>query len=145
MARITHSTNGPQGEGGTLDPGFVRKASSQPRVKFPLKTEKHKYETFRDMVDKLVGAKSLHDRNIVDDDSFIKQYNDLTEIITSTAKSVFGVKKLFIESKPNITDNQIKGILSKLKSLGGAIYFEKSNQTMNVSIKGEETSLGWPT
>ena len=87
------------------------------------------------MVDKLVEAKSLHDRNIVDDDLFIEQYTDLMEIITSTAKSVFGTTKPFVKPKLNITNNQIKGILSKLKSLGGAICFEKTNQTMHVLLK----------
>jgi hypothetical protein len=133
-ARITHSINDPPREGISTH-GFVRKASSQPRVKVPLKNEKHKYETFRETVDKLIEAKSLHDRNIVDEDSFIKQYNDLTEIITSTAKSVFGATKPFVEHKQDITNSQIKGILSKLKSLGGAICFEKSNQMIHVSLK----------
>ena len=135
MARITHSINEPPQEERISSPGFIRKASSQPRVKVPLKNEKQKYETFRDMVDKSAEAKSLYDHNIVDDDSFIKQYSDLTEIITSAAKSVFGTTRPYIEHKPNITNSQIKGILSKLKSLGGAICFEKSNQIMHVSLK----------
>ena len=143
MAKITCSTSEPPQEEAASAPGFVRKASGQPRAKVPLKTAKDKYETFRDTVDKLVEAKSLHDRNIVDDGSFIEQYAGLIrEIIASTAKSVFGTTKPPIEPKLNIANNQIKGMLSKLKSLGGAICFEKTNQTMRVSLKAKKYRWG---
>ena len=46
MAKITHSTSEQPQEEAVSAPSFVRKASSQPRVKVPLKSEKDKYETF---------------------------------------------------------------------------------------------------
>ena len=69
---------------------FMRQPSGPPRIKMPTKTEKHKYSIFHETVDTLIEAESLHAQQIVNVDSFMKQYNDLTCIITMMANNVFG-------------------------------------------------------
>ncbi|KDR73908.1 hypothetical protein GALMADRAFT_71607 [Galerina marginata CBS 339.88] len=62
VARIMHSrplTNDDI-QNGETDLNFQRRPSSSPRVKMPLKTEKEKYQTFRDGVDEKIKAMSLH-------------------------------------------------------------------------------------
>ncbi|KAF8157252.1 hypothetical protein B0H34DRAFT_675560 [Crassisporium funariophilum] len=136
VARVTHSLAQTQHKDPRhLTTTFARKPSSRPRIKMPLKTEKDKYETFRENIDKLIEAKSLNKCNIIDDDSFIKQYKDLTDIITSTAAKIFGHAKPFKELKPNILNDKIKGIISQMRTIGGAIRFEKSCRVVLVSPK----------
>jgi len=113
----------------------TRKASSPPRIKLPLKTEKHKYDTFREAVDNLIEAKSLYEYRVTDDASFNEQYKNLTEIITSTASKIFGHTKPYIQPPQNIANPKIKGIIADMRAIGEAIYFEKSNCTAHVSLK----------
>ena len=135
IARITLSDGAPQDELENTMTDFTRKASSPPRVKMPLKTEKHKYETFRETVDTLIEARSLHERVITDDASFLEQYTSLTEIITTTASKVFGHTKPYTMPRKSITNPSIKTIATDLRSIGGAIRYEKSNRTVQVSPK----------
>jgi hypothetical protein len=118
--------------------------SSPPRIKLPLKTEKNKYETFRETVDALFEAKSLYEQIITDDTSFIKQYRDITQIITMTASKIFGHTKPYIQPKQNITNTKIKSIVANLRAIGGAIHYERSNRNAHVSpkaIKHHENAL----
>jgi hypothetical protein len=136
IARVTHSIpETPQESLDSLTTNFTRKRSSPPRIKLPLKTEKHKYETFRENVDRLIEAKSIDNFVITDDASFLEQYKNLTEIITSTASNVFGHTKPYVETKPNITNAKIKIIVASIRAIGGAIRFEKSNRTAHVSLR----------
>jgi len=143
IARITLSSSESQdNENSMID--FTRKASSPPRIKLPLKTEKNKYETFRETVDALFEAKSLYEQIITDDASFIKQYRDITQIITSTASKNFGHTKPYIQPKQNITNTKIKSIVANLRAIGGAIRYERSNRNAHVSpkaIKHHENAL----
>lgn len=146
IARITHSIpETPQESLNDLTTNFTRKPSSPPRIKMPLKTEKHKYDTFRENVDRLIEAKSIDNVIITDDASFIQQYKILTEIITSTASNVFGHTKPYTITKPNITNAKIKTIVASIRTIGGAIRFEKSCRTAHVSpkaLKYHEDKLG---
>jgi len=136
IARITLSTGILESDpGNPLTANFTRKASSPPRIKLPLKTEKHKYDTFREAVDNLIEAKSLYEYRVTDDASFNEQYKNLTEIITSTASKIFGHTKPYIQPPQNIANPKIKGIIADMRAIGGAIRFEKSNRTAHVSLK----------
>ena len=101
----------------------------------PIKTEKHKYSIFQETVDKLTEAESLHDRRIVDIDSFMKQYNDLTHIITVAADNIFGQMKPYVHLKPKVSNAKIKGMVCNIWTVGGAIYFERSGCTVHISPK----------
>lgn len=49
------------------------RTANRPRVKIPFKTEKQKYQVFRDLVDEKVKAKCIHERPVIDDDSFVQR------------------------------------------------------------------------
>ena len=114
------------------------RTANQPRIKIPLKSEKHKYQTFRDLVDEQVKAECLHEHLVIDDDSFIKRYSDLTNIITSTAANVFGHAKQYRKRAEVITNGKIKSIVSDIRRVGGAIRFEKSDHLACVSLKARD-------
>ena len=101
----------------------------------PIKTEKHKYLTFQETVDTRIKAELLHERQIVDVDSFMKQYTDLTCIITTTADDIFGRTKPYTQMKPKVTNAKIKGIVCDIRTAGGAIHFERSGRTVHISLK----------
>ena len=86
-------------------------------------------------MDKAVKAKCIHEQPVIDDDSFVQQYTELTEIITSVAASVFGHMKPYVKRAEVITNGKIKGILTDLKHVGGAIHFEKLGHIARVSLK----------
>jgi hypothetical protein len=139
IARIALSSGtASQNDLTNLKTDFTRKASSPPRIKIPLKTEKDKYETFWETVDALIEAKSLHEHNITDDTSFLELYKSLTEIIMSTASKVFHHTKPYSKPKQNITNPKIKSIATNLRAIGGAIRFEKLNRTVHISPKAME-------
>ena len=87
------------------------------------------------MVDALIEAESLHERQIVDIDLFLKQYNDLMCIITVTADNIFGQMKPYVQMKPKITNAKIKGIVCNIQTVGGAIHFERSGRTVHILPK----------
>lgn len=51
---------------------LMGRTANPPRIKIPPKTEKHKYQVFRDQVDDRVKAKCIHERPVIDDDSFVR-------------------------------------------------------------------------
>ena len=139
FARITHTAVGMLAHPGPLTPNtqanFMRQPSGPLRIKVPLKTEKHKYQIFQETVDTLIEAESLHERQIVDGDLFMKQYNDLMCIITVMASSIFGRKKPYIQTNPKITNAKIKGMVCNIRTIGGVIYFKRSGCTVHISPK----------
>jgi hypothetical protein len=118
MARINYNFH-PTINKNTYDVSqdFVRKPSSKPRIKIPLKTEKEKYQIFQDSVDTMIEAKSINVRQITDDASFIQQYNDLTKIITLMAAKVFGNRKAFKPPKEVITNGTIQKVMCQITLL----------------------------
>lgn len=136
VAHITHAMPGPalSNSRALVDLSMGWKANS-PRVKIPHKTKKHKYQVFHDQVDRRVKAKCIHECPVIDDDSFIKRYTELTEIITSVASNVFGHTKQYCKHAEVITNGKIKGIVADMKLVGGAIHFEKSGLVARVSLK----------
>ena len=109
------------------------RAANRPRVKVPLKSKKHKYQDFRDQVDLKIKAKSIHERPVIDDDSFLHRYSEISDILTSTAVNIFGLTKPFIKVKETVTNKAIKNLVCQLKQVGGAIRYEKSNRFVHIS------------
>jgi len=136
VARVTHAMPGPvqPNSGNPVNPSMGWTVN-RPRVKIPLKTDKHKYQIFRDQVDEAVKAKCIHERPVIDDDSFVQRYTELTEIITSVTASIFGHTKLYVKRAEVLMNGKIKGILTDLKHVGGAIRFEKLGCIARVSLK----------
>jgi hypothetical protein len=63
------------------------------RVKYPTKSEKHKFDQFRNAVDKMAHEQNLADQPVIDSESFITRYELLTNIFNSCASDVFGYGK----------------------------------------------------
>jgi hypothetical protein len=59
-------------------------------VKYPAKTEKHKFELFRTTVDKMAHDQNLTKQPVVDSHSFVTYYKHLTDILDKCAAEVFG-------------------------------------------------------
>jgi hypothetical protein len=62
----------------------------KPRVKYPTKTEKHKFEQFRTAVDKMMTDQNLTAQPVVDTQSFTTHYKHLTNIFDKCANDAFG-------------------------------------------------------
>ena len=73
IAQVVHAMPGPTQSGRrTLTDLSVGRAANSPRIKVPLKTDKHKYQVFWDQVDGKIKAKCIHERSVIDDDSFVQ-------------------------------------------------------------------------
>ena len=73
IAQVVHAMPGPTQSGRrTLTDLSVGRAANSPRIKIPLKTDKHKYQVFWDQVDGKIKAKCIHERSVIDDDSFVQ-------------------------------------------------------------------------
>jgi hypothetical protein len=139
IARVVHAMPGPPQSNSRVSTDLsMGRAANRPRIKIPLKSEKHKYQIFRDLVDESVKAESLHEHPVIDDDSFIKRYTDLTGIITSIAANTFGHTKQYQRRAEVITNSKIKVIVSDIRRVGGAIRFENSDRLACVSLKAKD-------
>ncbi|KAJ7168161.1 hypothetical protein C8R43DRAFT_877023, partial [Mycena crocata] len=111
---------------------LVAQVFNQPRIKYPVKSEKHRFATFKDVVDARIKAEGIHLSPVIDDESFINRYNALTAILIPCAEDVFGrtsrYKKNLAVSSPTI-----QAIVSSIHSLGGAIRYVKSDYSAAMS------------
>ena len=136
VGRVTHTTPSvSKGNNINSADNFIRQSSNKPHVKFPLKSEKIKYQVFADAVDDAIQSKQLDKVTVTNDENFLKLYSGLSTIITSIATKVFGKSKSYIKSKEVITNPVIQSIVSNIRHIGGAIRFEKSHRTAHVSFK----------
>jgi len=113
----------------------ARRSAMLSRIKVPLKSEKAKYEDFREQVDAWIKAECISERLVLDDDSFTRRYKELSSIFKKVSEDVFGRTALFVKQRDIITNKQIKGIVRELRAVGGAIRFEKSGHTAHISLK----------
>ena len=114
---------------------FIRQRSNKPRVKVPLKIDRDKYQVFADAVDQAVKSSNLAALNVTDDKTFLDLYTRLSSIITTNASKVFGKSKLYTKNSRDISNSVIRSIALDIRYVGGAIRFEKSNRTTNISRK----------
>ena len=112
-----------------------RRSAMPSRIKVPLKSEKIKYEIFRDQVDARIKAESVDKRLVSDDDSFIRRYKELSSIFKKVSEDVFGRTTPFLKQKDVVTNRQIRSIIGELRAVGGAIRFEKSGHMAHISLK----------
>lgn len=104
-------------------------------IKVPLKLEKAKYQTFQDQVDAQIKAKCISEHLIVDDDSFIRRYKELSIIFKQVSEDVFRRKTPFVKKRDMVTNNEIKDIVKTLHTIGSAICFKKSGRMAHISLK----------
>ena len=112
-----------------------RQSAAIPCIKVPLKLEKVKYQTFQDQVDAWIKAECISKHLILDDDSFIRHYKELSLIFKQVSEEVFGHKTRYVKQRNTVTNKQIKSIVGQLHAIGGAIRFEKLGQTAHISLK----------
>ncbi|KAF8229128.1 hypothetical protein L208DRAFT_1288127 [Tricholoma matsutake] len=86
FARIV--TSNPDQTEATLNTNLS--VSLPPHVKYPLKKDKHLFTRYMEETDKLILLWDMANRPVVDDASFLAQYEDLTTILNDTAIAVFG-------------------------------------------------------
>jgi hypothetical protein len=106
-----------------------------PRVKYPSKKDKPKFEEYRKRVDQKIVQKGLEDSSVTSDISFIRRYDELTRIIVDTAKEVFGVTRKFDGGENKVTSPPIRRLEARLKHIGGALNLERRGPMALVSEK----------
>ena len=106
----------------------------KPRLRYPLSSERHKFEDFRIMVDEEIKAKSIHTLPVIDDESFILRYNALSKILNECGDAIFGrVKRNKHNANSRVTSPAIQQIQSKIRHLGGALQITQESFSGEVS------------
>jgi hypothetical protein len=85
----------------------------KPRIKYPTKAEKHKFEDFHIAVDKMANELRLAESPVVDSQSFIDRYEALTTIFDKCVGETFGhIKPYRGNTNRPVTSTSIQRILS---------------------------------
>ncbi|KAJ7920024.1 hypothetical protein B0H13DRAFT_2427047 [Mycena leptocephala] len=79
----------PSGTGCTTFPAF-NPTLNKPRIKFPMRSEKHRHDHFRTLMDERLDAAALYDVEVNDDESFLSVYNTFTKILIPTSEEAYG-------------------------------------------------------
>lgn len=114
-----------------------RRQHHTPRIKVPGKGESQKYQEFRDRVDLTLSAKGLFSSQAIDSaDDFLLRYSELTDVIETSAKDVFGISSYAAKRRSlRVTNPTIRSLVKEMHAVGGAILFERSNRTAQVSTR----------
>ncbi|KII90985.1 hypothetical protein PLICRDRAFT_174331 [Plicaturopsis crispa FD-325 SS-3] len=113
--------------------------TTEPRIKYPCKAEKARFDVFRENVDKKIRAEPSLRHPVIDDASFLSRYNMLTHIIVSSAEDSFGRNKRFTKSHKSILTPKISGLIASVRNVSGAIRIAKSigHQDIRVSFASQ--------
>jgi hypothetical protein len=65
----------------------------KPRIRYPTKTEKHRFDDFQAAVDKMAQEQNLAEQLVIDSVSFITRYERLMSIFGKCASMIFGHNK----------------------------------------------------
>ena len=114
-------------------PMDLLEALHQPRVKYPSKKDKAKFEEYQREVDKRVKNEGLKDYTVDGEQSFIRRYEALTCIIVNTATEVFGVTKRLEGEDMRVSSPLIRQLERRLRRIGGALYLERRGSNALVS------------
>ncbi|KAK7015985.1 hypothetical protein R3P38DRAFT_2786379 [Favolaschia claudopus] len=101
----------------------------KPRINYPKRSEKHRFKIFRDLVDSRIQDTLLHETPVLNDDSFLLRYKELTRILVSSAEESFGRVSRFKPQQRTITSPQIQLLAANLRRIGGSIRYVKSELT----------------
>ncbi|KAJ7916423.1 hypothetical protein B0H13DRAFT_2323387 [Mycena leptocephala] len=82
----------------------------RPPIKYPLRTEKHRHEDFRNEITQRLEGSDLHDIDISDDNTFTDVYKRFTAFLIPAA-----------EKDDRISTPKIEKIVARLRFTGGAI------------------------
>jgi hypothetical protein len=116
----------------------VSQVFNKPRIKYPYKSEKHRFATFTQIVDRRIEAEALHTAPVIDDQSYIARYEAITKILIPSAEEVFGRNSRF-KKRLEVTSPRIQFIASTLKNIGGAIRHVKSDYRERMSFASTKT------
>jgi hypothetical protein len=104
----TLSMRSPKSLNATADiPVDLTESLHVPRVKYPSKKDRVKFEEYRSRVDKEIAEKNIGNNPITDDRSFIQRYTELTNIIVDTAREIFGTTQKFEGTNYKVTSPHI--------------------------------------
>jgi hypothetical protein len=122
---LTIFMKNPENANGTSNiPIDIEGEIHHPRVKYPPKKEKIKFDTYKEKVDDKIRIRGLTSRPVTCDVSFLQRYDELTDIIVETAKDVFGItKKLGITDK-KVSSPSIRKLERRLRHVGGTLNLE---------------------
>ena len=106
----------------------------KPRLRYPQRSEKHRFENFCTMVDKKIKDESIHNIPVNNDDSFIFRYNALTRILKECGDAAFRkVKRSKHVTDQDVTSPRIQRIQSDIRPLGGALRMTQEQFSGEVS------------
>lgn len=109
-----------------------------PRVKYPSKKDKAKFEEYRSRVDKEIMERDMGTDPITNDTLFVQRYTELTEIIVGTARDVFGMTWKFDGTNYKVTSPLIRRLEKRLTHIGGALNLERRGPVALVSKESIE-------
>jgi len=116
--------------------------STRPRIKYPSKKDKTKFEQYSQEVDKKLVAEKLKDQPVIDEQSFVHQYQALTRIIVNTAEEVFGLARRVEWRNTTISNPLIRQLKKKLRHIGGALHLERKGRNALVSDESRQEYEG---
>ncbi|KAJ7503894.1 hypothetical protein B0H11DRAFT_2352779 [Mycena galericulata] len=117
----------------------VAQVFNQPRIKYPFKSEKHRFTAFKEEVDRRIQAEGIHQSAVIDDDSFTSRYKALTNILIPCAEECFGRTYRYNKRSQAVTSPKIEAIVSSIHSLGGSIRHVKSDFSARMSFASMKT------
>lgn len=135
----TLSMRSPESMNATPDiPVDLMEGLQTPRIKYPSKKDKIKFEEYRNRVDKEITDRKLGSDPITDDTLFLQRYTELTNVIVGTAKEVFGTTRKFDSVNRKISSPLIRRLETRLKYIGGALNLERRGAMAFVSEGSRE-------
>jgi hypothetical protein len=106
----------------------------KPCLRYPQRSEKHRFENFCTMVNEKIKDESIHNIPVNNDDSFILQYNALTRILKECSDAAFvKVKRSKHATDQHVTLPQIQRIQSDIRHLSGALQMTQEQFSGEVS------------
>ncbi|KAJ7914585.1 hypothetical protein B0H13DRAFT_1611374, partial [Mycena leptocephala] len=89
---------------------------------FPMRSEKHRHNDFRALMDERLNAAALHDVEVNDDDSFLHVYDTFTKILIPTSEEAYGRITRFTKQRAaQVLTPAIEKIIAQIRSFSGAI------------------------
>jgi len=110
--------------------------------RYPSKKDKTKFEQYSQEVDKKLVVEKLKDQPVVDEQSFVHQYQALTRIIVNTVEEVFRLARRVEWRDTTISNPLIRQLKKKLRHIGGALYLERKGRNALVSDESRQEYEG---
>ncbi|GBE78620.1 hypothetical protein SCP_0115090 [Sparassis crispa] len=104
------------------------------RFLYPKRSEKHRFDTFAETVDRLVRECDLHNIPITDESSFQLRYQSFTEILHSAAQCAFDVPHRHSSGDARRVSNpDIRQVMLELRRIGRLIYATRQHSLQHLA------------